>query len=279
MTAVVVGLGTIAFACVPSSNFWAEPDFGPPGAITRMHGQGFAGPEVELRWGTPEGPLLAKATSGDFTLDVTIPAVADGVYVVYALKPEAGTDSLPASRIWNRMGFEVTASNVRGTWLGNTYGGRPPEPVTAPAAQPAPSEPAAQPAPSEPEVTAAPAAQPAPTATATPQRAPARATTSARRTSTPEPAPAASTPAPSAPVATTPAPVVPAQPEVSSAPEPSTSIGTPARTRPATSSDGAGGDMGLILFSIGLVVLFGGFTAAALGRRRATVRSRTGGRD
>lgn len=252
-----------------------------PGAVARMHGTGFAGPEVEIRWSNAEnapGALLAKATAPDFVVDFTIPATAvNGIYTVFAMAPSADPGStLPSSRIWNRTSFEVSAANVRGTWINNSYGGRPAEPVTA-------SQPTA-PAPAAPAPSTQPAVQPAPVAAA----------------ATPQPAATASRPtatrpvvriAPAAPVdAVAPAPVAAtapdATPEPATAPPPASSSTAAEPSAPAAgpraasraAHDGNASGMGVALFSIGLVVLFGGFAAAALTRRRAEARSRSGGR-
>lgn len=291
----VVAVAAVAFACVPSSHLWAEPDFGMPGAVARMHGTGFAGPEVEIRWSNAEnapGALLAKATAPNFVVDFTIPATAvDGIYTVFAMAPSADPGStLPSSRIWNRTSFEVSAANVRGTWINNSYGGRPAEPVTA-------SQPAT-PATAAPAPSTQPAVQPAPVAAATPQPAPVVA-------ATPQPAATASRPtatrpvvrvapaapaAPVAPAAAAPAPVAAiapdATPEPATAPPPASSSTAAEPSAPAASQrvassaahDGNASGMGVALFSIGLVVLFGGFAAAALTRRRAEARSRSGRR-
>lgn len=280
--ALVAGVASVAWACVPSSHFWAEKDYGPAGSAARLQGTGFtAGQAVEIRWGSAEGLLLATAPAPDFDVTVAVPSVADGLYVIYAVVTQADAGAtLASSRAWNRTPFEVSASDTRGAWGDGGWGQRPAAATPAPAAVavPAPagepeSAPATAPATPAPEVST----NPAPVV-ATEARPPVTAT---RRPAPAVPGPATATPAPLA----VPAPAAPADAaaateavagEPQAGPEAAPASGSPTATRRAEAPARDGGPGLVVALAILAAVVAGAIGAFALSapeRQRATARA------
>lgn len=104
-----------AWACVPQPFIFLEPvSSGPPGSEVTVQGLRFGEPDIEIRWQTPDGPTLATATGGDFSVLVTIPEAPPGLYalLVIARAPGGGIDSV------QRAVFQVTEEGSSGVSQG-----------------------------------------------------------------------------------------------------------------------------------------------------------------
>lgn len=85
VTALLLGAVSLAWACVPQASLSLNPTSGPAGSAVNARASGFtAGQPVEIRWGSKTGPVLKTSTGPSFTVPITIPAVAPGVYYVSA---------------------------------------------------------------------------------------------------------------------------------------------------------------------------------------------------
>ncbi|MDP8932264.1 MAG: hypothetical protein M3O70_27820 [Actinomycetota bacterium] len=87
---VFVGLllaaASSAWACVPQPLVTVTPmAAGPPGAEVTVNGYAISG-RAEIRWNALDGPLLATSDGPVFSVPVTIPAVADGLYSLLVLE-------------------------------------------------------------------------------------------------------------------------------------------------------------------------------------------------
>lgn len=114
----VVG-ANLAWACTPSASVAVDPGRGSAGEPTTFRGSGFPDRPVELRWDSASGPLLATATGPSFSVSVTVPRVAPGIYTILAVPR---TDGTPYAA---RVAFTVTGA-------GQAAGGGPPEDQYAP---------------------------------------------------------------------------------------------------------------------------------------------------
>lgn len=84
---ILLTAAATAWACVPQPVLSVQPlASGPPGFQATVEGANFEGGRVELRWNALDGPLLASATGGSFTVQVNIPDAADGLYALVALE-------------------------------------------------------------------------------------------------------------------------------------------------------------------------------------------------
>lgn len=98
---LIMGLG-LAWACTPTSSIVLLPETGPAGSKITVAGQvapdaGPAAP-VEIRWNSVSGLLLGTVSpdaSRNFSAEVTVPEVGEGIYYVMAIsgKAEAGRAS------------------------------------------------------------------------------------------------------------------------------------------------------------------------------------------
>ena len=94
----------VVFALLAGRPAVAAPDLdlspatGLPGSTVTVTGTGFAAGEVEIRWGSESGELLATATGPDFSVDVTVP-------------PDAPPNSHPVVAVV-REGSGVSTSNA-----------------------------------------------------------------------------------------------------------------------------------------------------------------------
>lgn len=84
-------LAGIAWACTALPSISLSPPGGSPGTKVSVSGNGFkAGVPVELRWGSPDGPLVGTADGPDFSVMIEPPADSlSGVYYVVALQTDA----------------------------------------------------------------------------------------------------------------------------------------------------------------------------------------------
>jgi len=107
--ALIVVAGSFAWACTTQANLQIiPPAFGPAGTqVPVTGGTGVSGVvPVELRWNSPDGPLLATVQSlatqdGVFHAQVTIPAVSPDVYYLVAVVQGQGVA---------RAAYEVTGA-------------------------------------------------------------------------------------------------------------------------------------------------------------------------
>jgi len=81
---VAAGATCAAWACVPQPLIVVQPNAsGRPGAHVTVSGINFPLGVVEIRWNGLEGPKLAESAAGsDFSLPVTIPTAAEGLYTL-----------------------------------------------------------------------------------------------------------------------------------------------------------------------------------------------------
>jgi hypothetical protein len=79
-----------AWACVTLPHIALSPRAsGAPGAQLTVEGADFE-QHVELRWNAVDGPLLASGPSPTFSVPVTLPDVADGLYTLVAVERGPG---------------------------------------------------------------------------------------------------------------------------------------------------------------------------------------------
>lgn len=105
---VLVSGAAGAYGCVPQPFILVHPQASAaPGAEVKVDGQLFPnGSRIEIRWNATDGPLLAAATSADFSVPITIPSAPAGLYTVLALsRSQSGVQGEVA-----RAGFQVTGA-------------------------------------------------------------------------------------------------------------------------------------------------------------------------
>ncbi|MGH9151939.1 MAG: hypothetical protein ACRD03_06010 [Acidimicrobiales bacterium] len=137
LVAAVASAG-VGAACVPQPLLLLEPAAsGAPGTKLTAKGTSFASGRAELRWNALDGPLLGSATGPDFSVEVTVPDVADGLYAVVGIARSAagglaGTSraTLQVVRVGDRSGPPSTA--------GTSSAPAPTDSGRAPSATPAP---------------------------------------------------------------------------------------------------------------------------------------------
>lgn len=133
---------SVAWACTPSGSIIANPSSGLPGSVIDISGTGFMSPtetsqdqqvgQVEIRWNTTSGPLLATAPGPSFTQPVTVPQNASA-RTYYFVAVQRRSDGVVVRQ--GAASFEVTAPQS--------------EPAPAPAPQQQPPAEASAPAPQE----------------------------------------------------------------------------------------------------------------------------------
>ncbi len=134
---------SVAWACSPSGSIVANPSSGLAGSVVDISGTGFMSPteksqdqpvgQVEIRWNTTTGPLLATAPAPDFTQPVTVPQTASA-RTYYFVAVQRRSDGAVVRQ--GAASFQVKAPQ------------REPAPGPAPVQQPPPAE-ASAPAPQE----------------------------------------------------------------------------------------------------------------------------------
>lgn len=87
LTATLAVLGASPAAAAPELRL--SPASGPAGTAVTVDGSGFAAADVEIRWATQSGPLLATATGPAFSVTATIPDDAPNSYPVVAVIRDA----------------------------------------------------------------------------------------------------------------------------------------------------------------------------------------------
>ena len=108
--AVPLTVVSLAWACVPRGAATVNPTSAPSGSTVSVAVSGFPNTPVDVRWNGLSGPRVASGVGPAFTVDVTVPAVAPGAYVISA----AVTDE-HATHSEARVPFEVTGSGGSGT--------------------------------------------------------------------------------------------------------------------------------------------------------------------
>ena len=79
-----VGWPAVAHACSATTNIALGSGQGPSGSTVSVRGAAFAGGPVQIHWGSVTGPLLATPVGATFSVRVTIPDVAPGLYYIDA---------------------------------------------------------------------------------------------------------------------------------------------------------------------------------------------------
>lgn len=109
--ALVLLAATAAWACtaVPSVSMGLRS--GPAGMHIPLDGTGFAPAAVEIRWNSPEGPIVGGAMGPDFSTSFAAPQAEPGIYYVVAIQTAPDGTIMKASDT-----FELTAvSDIPGT--------------------------------------------------------------------------------------------------------------------------------------------------------------------
>lgn len=97
-----------SWACLPQARLVSlrPSSSGPPGSRITVEGVGFDAPPnaIDVRWNVPDGPQLTTATGPDFSVEVTVPSVPNGLYgiVVLSRRPDGSLGNA------GRAAFEVT---------------------------------------------------------------------------------------------------------------------------------------------------------------------------
>lgn len=95
----------VAWACVPSGgSISVNPNFGVAGSRATVTGANFPPGDPRITWNSPDGPVLANPQGPNFTVQITIPNVPPGVYMIVA----GGNESVSTARP-----FEVIAPPPR----------------------------------------------------------------------------------------------------------------------------------------------------------------------
>lgn len=125
MLAVVVP----AWACVPQPAITAiDPRAsGPGGAEVTVEGENFGDAPVELRWNGTSGEVLGTGNGPNFSMRVTVPDEAEGLYVLTALSRQPGGGVGATAR----TPFLISAEPFPDA-IPKPEGTAPPEPVEEP---------------------------------------------------------------------------------------------------------------------------------------------------
>lgn len=102
--AVPLTVVSLAWACVPRGALTVSPASAPSGSTVSVAASGFPRDvPVDVRWNGLSGPRLSSGVGPGFTVDITVPRVAPGAYVI-----SAATTDEHASHSGGRAAFEVT---------------------------------------------------------------------------------------------------------------------------------------------------------------------------
>ena len=127
----------LAWACTPKSYIDFSATSGHPGDTVAVTGKGFVSGPVEIHWNGATGPVLATAAGPDFTVKITIPQVAPGVYYPHGVARDAdGQITGDAPRAFQVQGTAAPAT------ASTPAPDRSPGPVTATAPGSRPLSPA-----------------------------------------------------------------------------------------------------------------------------------------
>ncbi len=111
--AAVTLASAAAFACITPAAVNLSTATGKPGDVVTMTGTSFKMPEgtstgVQIRWKTPDGPLLAQVipdANGAFSATFKVPDGPPGYYVIAAVLKDATGQDVPSTP--GRALFEV----------------------------------------------------------------------------------------------------------------------------------------------------------------------------
>jgi len=102
---------SLAWACVPRGTLEVNPASAPSGSTVTVVAAGFPKEiPIDLRWNGVSGQRLGGGMGPAFTVEVAVPAVAAGSYVI-----SGSTADEHASHSEGRVAFEVTGSGDSGT--------------------------------------------------------------------------------------------------------------------------------------------------------------------
>lgn len=98
VTAAILALAAVAFACTPSNLVSLSTPVGAPSTAVSVSGSLLSPNDVVVRWNGADGPVLARATAADFergALNFSVPDVAPGYYTVTAVQKDGvGNDMI-----------------------------------------------------------------------------------------------------------------------------------------------------------------------------------------
>ncbi len=102
---------SLAWACVPRGAVTVDPTSAPSGSTVSVAASGFPrDTPIDVYWNGLAGTRMASGVGPAFTVDVTVPRVAAGAYVI-----SAATTDEHAAHSEGRAPFEVTGSSDSGT--------------------------------------------------------------------------------------------------------------------------------------------------------------------
>lgn len=89
--AAVLATAGAGAACVPQPLLLVQPAAsGSPGAKLTAMGTTFGTGPAEVRWNALDGPLLGTGTGPDFSVELTVPDVPDGLYTLVGIARSSG---------------------------------------------------------------------------------------------------------------------------------------------------------------------------------------------
>jgi hypothetical protein len=105
--------GAVSFACITPASVNLSTASGKVGDVLTVTGSSFSMPAnattgVQIRWKSPEGPLLSEVRpddAGNFKTTITIPDGPPGYYVITAVLKDASGNDVPGTP--GRALFEV----------------------------------------------------------------------------------------------------------------------------------------------------------------------------
>ncbi len=111
VVAVPLSVVSLAWACVPQGSVTVTPTSAPSGSTVSVAASRFPpNTPVDVYWNGLNGTRLASGVGPAFTVDITVPQVSAGAYVI-----SAATADEHASHSEGRAPFEVTGSTHSGT--------------------------------------------------------------------------------------------------------------------------------------------------------------------
>ena len=110
VVAVPLSVVSLAWACVPAGSVVVSPTSAPSGSTVSVTASGFPNTPIEVYWNGLAGPRLAAGVGPAFTVNITVPRVPAGAYVI-----SAATTDEHAGHSEGRAAFEVTGSSDSGT--------------------------------------------------------------------------------------------------------------------------------------------------------------------
>lgn len=116
--------GAAAWACTASAELSTAPNFGAAGSRTTVTGYRFdTSAPVEIRWATRTGPVLARTSGPNFSVEVTVPAnAATGDYVIVGMNIDSSFAPATPFRV-TASGATTTRTGSSGSRTGSVSGG------------------------------------------------------------------------------------------------------------------------------------------------------------